>query len=57
MVWPSAELQGRGVACQSDNVEVACSVDILFLCILPSQLPVVAAELRDQLKQTCLLCR
>ncbi|XP_064636119.1 NADP-dependent oxidoreductase domain-containing protein 1-like [Lineus longissimus] len=43
------ELQDKGVRCVGDNAEVAACVHLLFLCILPSQLPTVAEEIKSSL--------
>lgn len=51
----SAELQDKGVACVSDNALVAKSVHLLILCVLPSQLPQVANEIRGHITIRCLV--
>ena len=51
----AAELQEKGVTCTSDSVEVARSVHILFLCVLPSQFPALAEDLRGRLSPRCLV--
>ena len=45
----SADLQMKGVTCFSDNQLLVSSVDLVFLCVLPSQFPQVADELKDQI--------
>lgn len=45
----------RGVTCCFDNTHVASSVHLLFLCVLPSQLPSVAEELRGHLSPRTLV--
>lgn len=49
-------LQNKGVTCYFDNSRLAARSDVLFLCVLPSQLHLVVEELKAApLKPTCLL--
>ncbi|XP_041353400.1 NADP-dependent oxidoreductase domain-containing protein 1-like [Gigantopelta aegis] len=41
--------QNKGVECYFNNVKLVSSVHILFICVLPSQLPGVAEEIKDHL--------
>ncbi|XP_071963820.1 NADP-dependent oxidoreductase domain-containing protein 1-like [Antedon mediterranea] len=45
-----SSLKEKGVRCCNDNASVASSVDVLFFCVLPSQLPTVAKDIADHLK-------
>ncbi|XP_070576714.1 NADP-dependent oxidoreductase domain-containing protein 1-like [Ptychodera flava] len=47
------ELQEKGVHCFHDNASLASSVHVLFLCVLPSQLPGVAEEIRGKISSHC----
>ena len=51
----AADLQMKGVTCFSDNPLLVSSVDVAFLCVLPSQLPQVADELRGRVPPTTLI--
>ncbi|KAM4662156.1 NADP-dependent oxidoreductase domain-containing protein 1 [Discoglossus pictus] len=44
------ELQQLGVQCIYNNVELTVWAQVLFLCCLPSQLPSVCADIRNQLR-------
>ncbi|XP_033110839.1 NADP-dependent oxidoreductase domain-containing protein 1-like isoform X2 [Anneissia japonica] len=46
-----ASLKERGICCFNDNQLLASSVDVLFLCVLPSQLPTVAKDVIGHLKE------
>ena len=45
----TADLQQRGVTCVHNNVQVAKSVHVLFICVLPSQLQALAEELKGRI--------
>ncbi|XP_078000954.1 NADP-dependent oxidoreductase domain-containing protein 1-like [Glandiceps talaboti] len=49
------ELQERGVKCFHNNAHLAASVHVLFLCVLPSQLPTVAEEIRGKISSHCVV--
>ncbi|KAI0222767.1 NADP-dependent oxidoreductase domain-containing protein 1 [Lamellibrachia satsuma] len=46
-------LQEMGVQCFHDNQRAAASAHLLFLCVLPSQLPEVAADIRGHIRDGC----
>ncbi|XP_026881325.2 NADP-dependent oxidoreductase domain-containing protein 1 isoform X2 [Electrophorus electricus] len=50
-----SEFSRTGVQCYYDNGKLAAWADVLFLCILPSHLPHVCAELRSHLPAHCLV--
>ncbi|KAK2169669.1 hypothetical protein LSH36_8g13001 [Paralvinella palmiformis] len=43
------------VECVSDNADVASHVNILFLCVLPSQFTTVAEEIRGHIMKGCIV--
>nr|XP_002731105.1 PREDICTED: NADP-dependent oxidoreductase domain-containing protein 1-like [Saccoglossus kowalevskii] len=47
------DLQERGVQCFHNNALLASSVHVLFICVLPSQLSTVAAEIRTKISSHC----
>ncbi|KAL6477820.1 hypothetical protein MHYP_G00136550 [Metynnis hypsauchen] len=49
------EFSRSGVECYFDNRRLAAWADVLFLCVLPSHLPRVCAELHSQLPAHCLV--
>ena len=49
------DLQQRGVTCCYDNVRIASAVDILFLCILPSQLQQVVDGIKEHLRNESII--
>ncbi|XP_072546510.1 NADP-dependent oxidoreductase domain-containing protein 1 isoform X2 [Salminus brasiliensis] len=49
------EFSKRGVECYFDNCRLAVWADVLFLCVLPSHLPRVCAELHSHLPPHCLV--
>jgi hypothetical protein len=49
------ELNQLGVKCFFDNARIASSVNILFLCVLPNQLPHVIEELKKSLHEQCII--
>ncbi|ELU12913.1 hypothetical protein CAPTEDRAFT_198713 [Capitella teleta] len=49
------ELQEKGVICTDKNSVVAKSCDILFLCILPSQLPVLLLDIKGVIRRETLV--
>jgi len=51
----TVDLASQGVACTNNNALVASSVSILFICCLPTQLPSVAADIRDTLTDRTLV--
>lgn len=51
----AADLQMKGVTCFTDNFQLVSSVDVVFLCVLPSQLPQVADELKGRIPVTTLI--
>ena len=48
-------LQQRGVECYYDNVRLVTSVHVVFVGVLPSQLTVVADEIKDYLPATTII--
>lgn len=51
----AADLEKRGVHCGQNNAEVAAAANVIFLTCLPSQLSLVAEELKDHLSKTALI--
>ncbi|XP_053366272.1 NADP-dependent oxidoreductase domain-containing protein 1 [Clarias gariepinus] len=49
------EFSDRGVKCYFDNRRLATWADVIFLCVLPSHLRHVCAELHSQLPAHCLV--
>ncbi|XP_050989275.1 NADP-dependent oxidoreductase domain-containing protein 1 [Labeo rohita] len=49
------EYSNMGVECYFDNIRLAKWADMLFICVLPSQLPQVCAEIRCHLPSRCLV--
>ncbi|XP_055028115.2 NADP-dependent oxidoreductase domain-containing protein 1 isoform X1 [Misgurnus anguillicaudatus] len=49
------EISKTGVECYYDNIRLAKWADVLFLCVLPSHLPQVCADLRSHLPSRCLV--
>ncbi|XP_058255591.1 NADP-dependent oxidoreductase domain-containing protein 1 [Hemibagrus wyckioides] len=49
------EFSDRGVRCYFDNRRLAAWADVIFLCVLPSQLCQVCADLHSQLPARCLV--
>ncbi|XP_078590185.1 NADP-dependent oxidoreductase domain-containing protein 1-like [Branchiostoma floridae x Branchiostoma japonicum] len=47
------KLEEQGVTCLYDNRRVAASCDVLFLCCLPSQLNVVAEDIKGRIAAHC----
>ncbi|XP_046712240.1 NADP-dependent oxidoreductase domain-containing protein 1 [Silurus meridionalis] len=50
-----SEFLNRGVDCYFDNRRLATWADVIFLCVLPSHLRHVCAELHSQLPSHCLV--
>ena len=48
-------MQKRGVRCYFDNAKIASSVNILFICVLPSQLPNVVDDIKRHLVDKCIV--
>lgn len=46
-------LKSKGVQCFYDNVRLASSVDVLFVCVLPAQIPLVAQEICPVISDSC----
>ncbi|XP_038073515.1 NADP-dependent oxidoreductase domain-containing protein 1-like [Patiria miniata] len=46
-------LKDRGVSCVYNNAKVATSVHLLFLCVLPSQLPDIADDIKGIVPAHC----
>ncbi|GAA6065995.1 NADP-dependent oxidoreductase domain-containing protein 1 [Tachysurus ichikawai] len=49
------EFSDRGVRCYFDNRRLAAWADVIFLCVLPSQLCHVCTDLHSQLPARCLV--
>uniref|UniRef100_A0A671S610 NADP-dependent oxidoreductase domain-containing protein 1 n=2 Tax=Sinocyclocheilus anshuiensis TaxID=1608454 RepID=A0A671S610_9TELE len=49
------EYSNMGVECYFDNIRLAKWADMLFLCVLPSQLAQVCADIRCHLSSGCLV--
>ncbi|TRY58355.1 hypothetical protein DNTS_034199 [Danionella cerebrum] len=49
------EISSLGVECYCDNLRLAKWADLLFLCVLPTDLPQVCSDLRCHLPPGCLL--
>ncbi|KAM4690243.1 NADP-dependent oxidoreductase domain-containing protein 1 [Rhinophrynus dorsalis] len=49
------ELQDLGVHCFYDNAALTAWAHVVFLCCLPSQLPIICAEIREHLRDTCIV--
>ncbi|XP_065144705.1 NADP-dependent oxidoreductase domain-containing protein 1 [Paramisgurnus dabryanus] len=49
------DISKTGVECYFDNIRLAKWTDVLFLCVLPSHLPQVCADLRCHLPLRCLV--
>ncbi|XP_071786195.1 NADP-dependent oxidoreductase domain-containing protein 1-like [Asterias amurensis] len=47
------KLKEKGVTCIYNNAEVATSVHLLFLCVLPSQLPGVTEDIKGIIPSSC----
>lgn len=47
------ELEKRGVFCTDRCEEVAGSSHLIFLCVLPNQLPLVAESIRSKISPLC----
>ena len=54
-IFSTATLQETGVQCFHDNRLAAASAHLLFLCVLPSQVPEVAADIRGHLTDGCIV--
>lgn len=53
----AGEFYDKGVTVMYNNTKVASSVHVLFICVLPSQLPTVIEEIERHLsKQTLVYC-
>ena len=50
-----ATLQESGVQCFHDNQRAASAAHLLFLCVLPSQLPDVAEDIRGHISDGCII--
>ncbi|XP_060789059.1 NADP-dependent oxidoreductase domain-containing protein 1 [Neoarius graeffei] len=50
-----SDFSNRGVRCYFDNRRLATWADVIFLCVLPSHLRHVCAELHSQLPARCLV--
>ncbi|CAD5117422.1 DgyrCDS6192 [Dimorphilus gyrociliatus] len=48
-----SDLEKRGVYCTDQCEEVASSSHLIFLCILPNQLPLVAESIRNKISPHC----
>jgi hypothetical protein len=48
-LYVAVDLASQGVVCVRSNAVVASSVSVLFVCCLPAQLPLVAADIRESL--------
>ncbi|XP_022108684.1 NADP-dependent oxidoreductase domain-containing protein 1-like [Acanthaster planci] len=46
-------LRNKGVSCEYNNAKVATSVHLLFLCVLPSQLPDIAKDIKGHIPAQC----
>ena len=46
----TAELQEKGVSCFYDNIRLVSTCHVVFLCVLPSQVQLVANETREHLR-------
>ncbi|XP_056624723.1 protein TMED8 isoform X2 [Triplophysa dalaica] len=49
------EITKMGVECYYDNIRLAKWADVLFLCVLPSHISQVCADLRSYLPSRCLV--
>lgn len=49
------ELHAKNIRCYFDNKKLINSVNIVFLCVLPSQLEHVIREIRDNLPEKCII--
>ncbi|KAL5008026.1 hypothetical protein ScPMuIL_013607 [Solemya velum] len=43
-------LKNRDVDCYHDNKELASSSHVIFICVLPSQFPVIAEEIKSEIR-------
>jgi hypothetical protein len=50
-----SDFKSKGVDCSFDNRKLATICDIIFLCILPSQIEDVIDEIRKHLKSKCII--
>ncbi|KAK3597347.1 hypothetical protein CHS0354_034590 [Potamilus streckersoni] len=48
-------LINKGVDCFNDNIKLVTTSHIVFLCVLPSQIPAVAEEVKNHIPQTLFL--
>ena len=55
IVFYLAYFKNKNVRCCYDNARVASSVNILFLCVLPSQLPLVVQDIKTHLPDKCII--
>ena len=55
MTISTATLQKTGVQCFHDNRRAAASAHLLFLCVLPSQVLEVAADIRGHITDGCIV--
>jgi hypothetical protein len=55
MFYLKADLKKKNVVCFFNNAKLAASVNILFLCVLPSQLPFILDEIKTCLPEKCIL--
>ncbi|KAH9519655.1 NADP-dependent oxidoreductase domain-containing protein 1 [Bulinus truncatus] len=49
------DLTQKGVQCYFDNRRLISSVDVVILCVLPSQLPAVAQEIKNVVTQSLII--
>ncbi|XP_067848223.1 NADP-dependent oxidoreductase domain-containing protein 1 [Heptranchias perlo] len=50
-----SNLKYLGVQCFYDNQRLAASVDVMFLCCLPSHLITVSSQIRGYISETCIV--
>jgi hypothetical protein len=51
----SEYLLTKGVDCFHDNIKLVTTTHIVFLCVLPSQVPAIADEVKAEIPQTLFL--
>ncbi|XP_041070776.1 NADP-dependent oxidoreductase domain-containing protein 1 [Carcharodon carcharias] len=49
------DLTDLGIKCIYDNKRLATSVDVMFLCCLPSHLPAVSSQIRGCISKSCIV--
>ena len=50
-----AELQEKGVSCFYHNIRIVNTCHVIFLCVLPSQVQLVANEIKEYLRPDCVI--